>query len=170
MPWIVAASSYPFSLMQQLPMLTEFRSSRHSGCTPKAGGPETGKSRSTKGWRPPSPLVRSSEPLGANIWKEFENIGEDETIYKLVGPVLLKQETFEAESTVKGRLDFIGGEMLVPIPYTYELSDYKSKANPSSLRRTRLEGQIKETQENIEKKKTEIIQLQAGAQGAIGGQ
>ncbi|RFU75254.1 prefoldin beta subunit [Trichoderma arundinaceum] len=82
------------------------------------------------------------ENLG--VQKEFENIGDDETIYKLVGPVLLKQEKFEAESTVKGRLDFIGGEIL--------------------------EGQIKETQENIEKKKTEIIQVQSKAQGAIGGQ
>ena len=40
-------------------------------------------------------------------------MGEDETIYKLVGPVLLKQDKFEAESTVKGRLDFISGEMFV---------------------------------------------------------
>lgn len=39
-----------------------------------------------------------------------------------------------------------------------------------TLRSTRLEGQIKDTQENIEKKKTEIIQIQAGAQGAIGAQ
>ncbi|TFB06847.1 Prefoldin subunit 6 [Trichoderma ghanense] len=84
------------------------------------------------------------ENLG--VQKEFENIAEDETIYKLVGPVLLKQEKFEAESTVKGRLDFIGSEI------------------------TRLEGQIKETQANIEKKKTEIIQIQAGAQAAVGGQ
>ncbi|UKZ67523.1 uncharacterized protein TrAtP1_008680 [Trichoderma atroviride] len=83
------------------------------------------------------------ENLG--VQKEFENIGEDEVVYKLVGPVLLKQETFEAESTVKGRLDFIGGEI------------------------TRLEGQIKETQENIEKKKTEIIQLQSSAQAAGAG-
>ncbi|UKZ76516.1 hypothetical protein TrVFT333_004222 [Trichoderma virens FT-333] len=79
------------------------------------------------------------ENLG--VQKEFENLDEDETIYKLVGPVLLKQEKFEAESTVKGRLDFIGGEIL--------------------------EDQIKETQGNIEKKKTEIIQIQAGAQGAL---
>ncbi|KAL9483738.1 hypothetical protein ACSS6W_002527 [Trichoderma asperelloides] len=86
-----------------------------------------------------------TKSVKANSLEEFENIGEDEVVYKLVGPVLLKQETFEAESTVKGRLDFIGGEI------------------------TRLEGQIKETQENIEKKKTEIIQLQAGAQAASGG-
>ena len=43
--------------------------------------------------------------------QEFGNLGEDETIYKLVGPVLLKQERVEAESTVKGRLDFIGNEL-----------------------------------------------------------
>jgi prefoldin beta subunit len=31
-----------------------------------------------------------------------------------------------------------------------------------------LEGQIKETQEKLEKKKTEIIQIQASAQAAAG--
>lgn len=36
---------------------------------------------------------------------------EGESIYKLVGPVLLKQEKPEAESTVKGRLEFIGNEV-----------------------------------------------------------
>lgn len=43
--------------------------------------------------------------------QEFEQIEDDETIYKLVGPVLLKQDKIEAESTVKGRLDFISSEM-----------------------------------------------------------
>lgn len=45
--------------------------------------------------------------------QEFDILQDDETIYKLVGPVLLKQEKFEAESTVKGRLEFIGSEMYV---------------------------------------------------------
>jgi prefoldin beta subunit len=36
---------------------------------------------------------------------------DDETIYKLVGPVLLKQERPDAESTVNGRLEFIDKEM-----------------------------------------------------------
>lgn len=31
----------------------------------------------------------------------------------MMGPVLLKQDKFEAENTVKGRLDFINGEMFV---------------------------------------------------------
>lgn len=43
--------------------------------------------------------------------QEFEGLSDEETIYKLVGPVLLKQEKFEAENTVKGRLDYINGEM-----------------------------------------------------------
>ena len=36
---------------------------------------------------------------------------ESETIYKIVGPILLKQAKIEAESTVNGRLDFINAEM-----------------------------------------------------------
>ncbi|KAF4344720.1 prefoldin beta subunit [Fusarium beomiforme] len=74
------------------------------------------------------------------VQQEFERLQEGETIYKLTGPVLLKQDKFEAENTVKGRLDFISGEI------------------------TRLESTIKETQEKLEKKKTEIIQIQTAAQ------
>lgn len=95
-----------------------FRPSKHSGFTAKAGRPETGKPRCAKGKHSSGGLPTRS--MKANNLEEFENIGEDEVVYKLVGPVLLKQETFEAESTVKGRLDFIGGEMLVTTPYACE--------------------------------------------------
>ncbi|KEY73840.1 hypothetical protein S7711_03135 [Stachybotrys chartarum IBT 7711] len=71
---------------------------------------------------------------------EFEKLEEDETIYKITGPVLLKQDKIEAESTVKGRLDFISGEI------------------------SRLEDQITDLQDKLEKKKVEIIQLQSSAQ------
>ncbi|KAI0475673.1 Prefoldin beta-like protein [Xylariaceae sp. FL0804] len=74
------------------------------------------------------------------VQKEFERLQDGENIYKLVGPVLLKQEKFEAESTVNGRLEFIGKEL------------------------ERTEGQIKEAQEKIEKKKGEIIQVQSALQ------
>lgn len=43
--------------------------------------------------------------------QEFDRLKEGESIYKLVGPVLLKQDKIEAEGTVKGRLEFIGKEM-----------------------------------------------------------
>ncbi|CAM1508865.1 Fc.00g026040.m01.CDS01 [Cosmosporella sp. VM-42] len=86
---------------------------------------------------------QKQENLG--VQKEFDRLGDGETIYKLSGPVLLKQDKVEAESTVKGRLDFISGEI------------------------TRQEDVIKETQEKLEKKKTEIIQLQSAAQAEAAG-
>ncbi|KAI0179645.1 Prefoldin beta-like protein [Hypoxylon sp. FL1284] len=90
--------------------------------------------------------VQSQQKLEAqsqentNVQKEFERLKDGENIYKMVGPVLLKQDKVEAESTVKGRLEFIGKE------------------------RARTEDQIKETQDKLEKKKGEIIQAQAGLQ------
>ncbi|KAK1579599.1 prefoldin subunit [Colletotrichum navitas] len=75
---------------------------------------------------------------------EFEKLKDGEQIYKLVGPVLLKQDKVEAESTVKGRLDFIHKEI------------------------ERQEDLIKDTQGKLEKKKGDIIQLQTSAQAAAG--
>ncbi|CAP62164.1 uncharacterized protein PODANS_5_12970 [Podospora anserina S mat+] len=86
--------------------------------------------------------AQMQENLG--VQQEFEKLKDGETIYKLIGPVLLKQDRTDAESTVKGRLEFIEKEI------------------------TRLEGHIKETQAKMEKKKTEIIQVQTSAQAAVG--
>ncbi|KAF3024996.1 hypothetical protein G7054_g10408 [Neopestalotiopsis clavispora] len=84
--------------------------------------------------------AQKTENLG--VQKEFENLKDEENIYKLVGPVLLKQDKVEAESTVKGRIEFIGNEI------------------------ERTEKQIKDIQDKIEKKKTQIIQTQSTAQAA----
>ncbi|KAK1067129.1 Prefoldin subunit 6 [Friedmanniomyces endolithicus] len=46
-----------------------------------------------------------------SVHKEFAGLADDAVIYKLVGPVLLKQDTSEAKSTVDGRLDYIEKEM-----------------------------------------------------------
>lgn len=91
-------------------------------------------------------------------------MGDGETIYKLVGPVLLKQDKIEAESTVKGRLDFIGAEVLVS-----QILGAGSDGLTGCCS-SRLETQVTETQENLENKKAEIIQVQASAQGAGVGQ
>ncbi|KAK3376972.1 Prefoldin [Lasiosphaeria ovina] len=88
--------------------------------------------------------AQKQENLG--VQREFVKLKDDETIYKLIGPILLKQDKSDAESTVNGRLEFIGKEI------------------------QRLETQIKETQVKIEKKKGEIIQLQTSAQAASGQQ
>ncbi|KAI2624469.1 prefoldin subunit [Xylaria nigripes] len=84
--------------------------------------------------------AQRQENLG--VQKEFERLKDGESIYKLAGPILLKQDKVEAESTVKGRLEFIGKEL------------------------ERSEAQIKEIQEKQEKKKGEIIQAQVGLQSA----
>ena len=46
-----------------------------------------------------------------NLPQEFATLDDDAKIYKLVGPVLLKQETAEAKSTVDSRLEYIEKEM-----------------------------------------------------------
>jgi prefoldin beta subunit len=45
--------------------------------------------------------------------QEFDALEEDANIYKLVGPVLMKQEKEEAKLNVKKRLEYITGDMWV---------------------------------------------------------
>ncbi|KAI1103376.1 Prefoldin beta-like protein [Jackrogersella minutella] len=88
--------------------------------------------------------LEAQKQENTNVQKEFQRLKDGESIYKLVGPILLKQDKVEAESTVNGRLEFIGKEL------------------------ERTEDQIKVIQEKIEKKKGEIIQTQAGLQAGGG--
>lgn len=45
------------------------------------------------------------------IMQELELLDEESNIFKLVGPVLVKQDPLEATSNVKKRLEFIKGEV-----------------------------------------------------------
>lgn len=46
------------------------------------------------------------------LWsKEFATLTPENTIYKLIGPVLVKQDQVEAKTNVDTRLDFIRSEM-----------------------------------------------------------
>ncbi|KAL1986414.1 hypothetical protein VTN96DRAFT_6493 [Rasamsonia emersonii] len=74
------------------------------------------------------------------VQKEFANLEEDANIYKLVGPVLLKQDKTEAVMAVDGRLEFIEKEI------------------------KRIESQISEIQSKSEKKRAEIVQFQTKLQ------
>jgi prefoldin beta subunit len=47
--------------------------------------------------------------------QEFAGLADDANIYKLVGPVLLKQDKTEAVMSVDARLDFIENEMYSPL-------------------------------------------------------
>jgi prefoldin beta subunit len=52
--------------------------------------------------------------------QEFSGLADDANIYKLVGPVLLKQDKTEAVMSVDARLDFIENEMYGPLPNEIE--------------------------------------------------
>ena len=42
---------------------------------------------------------------------ELERLSENDIVYKMVGPVLMKHELSEAKSTVEKRLEFITGDL-----------------------------------------------------------
>ncbi|KAH9947345.1 prefoldin subunit 6 [Amylocystis lapponica] len=66
------------------------------------------------------------------VRKEFVNLTSANTVYKLIGPVLVQQDQSEARANIEKRLEFIRGEI------------------------TRVETQLKELEEKSEKKKTEV--------------
>lgn len=47
--------------------------------------------------------------------QELDVLEEDATVYKLIGPVLVKQDLSEAKQTVEKRLDYIRKEMYAVI-------------------------------------------------------
>lgn len=71
-------------------------------------------------------------------------------MYKLIGPVLVKQDQAEAKSNVNTRLDFIRSEMSGFLP---DSTDSKLTNKPRSQR---VESQIKDVEQKQEKKKAEV--------------
>jgi len=90
--------------------------------------------------------LESQQAENRAVQKEFKSLADDADIYRLVGPVLLKQDKSEANSTVDGRLDFIGKEI------------------------TRTETRIQDIQQGSEKKRMDLMQLQQKMQVAAQGQ
>ncbi|EAQ83477.1 hypothetical protein CHGG_09881 [Chaetomium globosum CBS 148.51] len=83
--------------------------------------------------------AQMQENLG--VQKEFSKLKEGETIYKLIGPVLLKQEKAEAESTVNGRLEFIEKETVrrrktktMPATASTNRHDLSWSSSPAAMR------------------------------------
>ena len=80
------------------------------------------------------------------VKKEFNNLADENGIYKLVGSVLLKQDKTEAVSAVDGRLEYIGKEIV------------------------RTEDRIKDLQKSNDDKRVELMQLQQKVQMSAQGQ
>ncbi|KAL2860769.1 tubulin-binding prefolding complex subunit YKE2 [Aspergillus lucknowensis] len=84
--------------------------------------------------------LESQQQENKSVQTEFTSLDDDANIYKLIGPVLLKQDKSEALMAVNGRLEFIEKEI------------------------QRIEGQIKDNQDKSDKKRTEIVQFQSQIQ------
>ncbi|KAF9364639.1 hypothetical protein BGX34_000875 [Mortierella sp. NVP85] len=80
------------------------------------------------------------------VQDEFKLLSDDANIYKLIGPVLTKQDKNEAVTNVDKRIEFINAEI------------------------ERIEKQLKDFQEKIEKKRVELVQTQAALQQHVAGQ
>ncbi|KIL71810.1 hypothetical protein M378DRAFT_155425 [Amanita muscaria Koide BX008] len=80
------------------------------------------------------------------VKKEFEQLKPENTVYKLVGPVLVKQDQADAKANVETRLEFIRSEI------------------------KRVEGQLKEIQEKQEKKKQELEETQTSLESQLAQQ
>ncbi|KAI9220285.1 Prefoldin [Blastocladiella britannica] len=79
------------------------------------------------------------------VQKEFELLDDEAVVYKLVGPVLVKQDQPEAKSNVRKRLEFIRGEI------------------------DRAEKRIKELSSKMDKSKMELMAMQVELQKRKGG-
>ncbi|CZR64225.1 related to Gim complex component GIM1 [Phialocephala subalpina] len=84
--------------------------------------------------------LESQRQENKGVQKEFAGLDDGANIYKLVGPVLLKQDKTEAVMAVDGRLEFIENEI------------------------KRVDKQIKDVQDKSDALRTEIIRAQTEAQ------
>ncbi|XP_031113056.1 prefoldin subunit 6 [Ipomoea triloba] len=83
--------------------------------------------------------------LGENelVLKELDLLNEEANVYKLIGPVLVKQDLAEARANVKKRIDYISAE-LKRLDAT--LQDLEEKQNSKKETIYKLQQRIQSTQ------------------------
>jgi len=86
------------------------------------------------------------------INQEFVTLKPDNTIYKLVGPILVPQVQSEAKLNVDTRLDFIRGDMCAVAVFLL----VRLEINLTRTPRKRIENQIKELGDKAERAKSEV--------------
>ncbi|XP_058095318.1 prefoldin subunit 6 [Magnolia sinica] len=85
--------------------------------------------------------------LGENelVLKELDLLNEDANVYKLIGPVLVKQDLAEANANVRKRIEYISAEL------------------------KRLDGTLQDLEEKQNSKKESILKLQRKMQALQAG-
>lgn len=101
--------------------------------------------------------LESQQQENQGVQKEFNSLDDDSNIYKLIGPVLLKQDKNEALMAVNGRLEFIEKEMCVEELRSWDLLwEGTSSGCTDRVSSKRIEGQIKENQDKSDKMRAEV--------------
>jgi len=96
-----------------------------------------------------SKVVENTQQLNAQLAETqsvrdvFVTLKAENTVYKMIGPVLVEQDSAEAKANVNKRLEFIQTEL------------------------KRAETQIKDLSEKIDKKKEVIVELQSSQQQTL---
>ncbi|XP_072285702.1 prefoldin subunit 6 [Pyxicephalus adspersus] len=77
------------------------------------------------------------------VKEELGLLDDSNTVYKLIGPVLVKQDLEEAKSTVEKRLQYINGEIK---RYETMLKDLEQKSEQQRASLTKLQQEYQRTQ------------------------
>ncbi|XP_077340817.1 prefoldin subunit 6 [Lithobates pipiens] len=77
------------------------------------------------------------------VKEELGVLDDSNTVYKLIGPVLVKQDLEEAKSTVEKRLQYINGEIK---RYETMLKDLEQKSDQQRASLTKLQQEYQRTQ------------------------
>jgi prefoldin beta subunit len=83
------------------------------------------------------------------------------TVYKLIGPALVKQDLEEAKQTVEKRLEYITKEMS---DHGSTLEDFLILSSSGCLFRTRCEDTIKDLEGKLDQKRQKLMKLQSSLQ------
>ncbi|GMP87867.1 hypothetical protein CsSME_00040069 [Camellia sinensis var. sinensis] len=116
--------------------------------------------------------------LGENelVLKELDLLNEDANVYKLIGPVLVKQDLAEANANVRKRIDYISAELHVEfLPKSLSMKRGCGCDMSMSIRqilkkvRKRLDATLQDLEEKQNSKKDAIVKLQQRIQSLQAG-
>eukprot|EP00850_Spirogloea_muscicola_P024367 SM000701S21273 [mRNA] locus=s701:97:1099:+ [translate_table: standard] len=93
------------------------------------------------------------------VQKELELLEDDAAVYKLIGPVLVRQDLVEARANVAKRIEYITAEQLTSPP-----------SLPLCWYRKRLDATLKQLEERQDTKRDEVLRVQGRLQQMQGPQ
>nr|XP_020634722.1 prefoldin subunit 6-like [Pogona vitticeps] len=80
------------------------------------------------------------------VKEELDLLDSSNTVYKLIGPVLVKQDMDEAKATVGKRLDYITGEIK---HYEAQMQEYDKKSHQQREVLVRLQQEFQKAQAKV---------------------